>query len=123
MVTVLNNTEVENLLDMGTCLTAMEEAYGDLGAGRRLAGLDLTSPIKVNSWSFIMAPRAIFPGEREKRRKLKKNRPRSRRFPLHPFLRSQRNVGPTSSKRSMEQTRLTYLSEHCVPYGDLMRPV
>ncbi|MBI4523563.1 MAG: ornithine cyclodeaminase family protein [Deltaproteobacteria bacterium] len=30
-VTVLNNAEVENLLDMRTCLEAMEEAYRDLG--------------------------------------------------------------------------------------------
>ncbi len=36
MVTVLNNAEVESLLDMGTCLTAMEEAYRDLGVGKAI---------------------------------------------------------------------------------------
>jgi len=30
-------TEVESLLDIGTCLTAMEEAYRDLGARKRSA--------------------------------------------------------------------------------------
>ncbi len=35
-VTVLNNAEVESLLDMHTCLEAMEEAYRDLGLNQAI---------------------------------------------------------------------------------------
>ncbi len=35
-VTVLNNAEVESLLDMQTCLDAMEEAYRDLGESKAI---------------------------------------------------------------------------------------
>ena len=88
MVTVPNNAEVESLLDMGTCLTAMEEAYRDLGVGKAINRPRSHIPNKGEQLVVTMAPTAMFPGEREKRRKSKKNRPRSRRSPLHPFLRS-----------------------------------
>ena len=35
-ITVLNNAEVESLLDMQTCLDAMEEAYRDLGLSKAI---------------------------------------------------------------------------------------
>ena len=35
-VTVLNNAEMESLLDMRTCLEAMEDAYRDLGLNQAI---------------------------------------------------------------------------------------
>ena len=49
-----------------------------------IAEITATFPIKENSWSVTMAPAVTLQGEREKRRKPKKNRPRSRKSPpLH----------------------------------------
>jgi len=67
-----------------------DEGHRLLNALQRWVGKNLmpgesdprSSPIKENSWSVTMSPTVTLQGEREKRRKSKKNRPRSRRFPL-----------------------------------------
>ena len=88
MVTVLNNAEVESLLDIGTCLTAMEEAYGDVGVGKAINRPRSHIPNKGEQLVRYYGAYSNVSRGREKRRKSKKNRPRSRRSPLHPFLRS-----------------------------------
>ncbi len=53
-VTVLNNAEVESLLDMQTCLEAMEEAYRDLG-GRKAIN-------RPRSHTYFPTPSKSWPG-------------------------------------------------------------
>jgi ornithine cyclodeaminase/alanine dehydrogenase-like protein (mu-crystallin family) len=51
-VTILNNAEVESLLDMGSCLEAMEEAYRQLGSNQAInrPRSHTYFPVESKSW-------------------------------------------------------------------------